>query len=787
MKKLTIVTLIAMLAACGGAEERKAAYMERAKTYEAEANYDKARIEYQNALQIDPKDIPARYAMAQAMEHLNQWQNAAGHYQYIINEDAKHTGARYHLGRIYLAARSYDKSLELAEDALRIDASYLDAKALRGAALAKKGDAARGMQDALAVLEKDPGHKEAVALAASLYLNDKQDDKAIALLQEGIKRNPQEAALQILLGSIYLNRNENEKGVAIFRDIVKLEPANLGHRARLAALMMKLGKVDEAEAALRQGVSDNADNVQAKLLLVDFLAKQMGKERAEKQLHEYIEAEPKNEALRNGLAGLYLGVGDVDKAKQVYQELIDKDISEAATNDARVHLAEVLVKQNDNAGAEKLLDEVLTKNARHNDALMLRGAIYLNRRDAAKAIADFRAVLRDQPNVVKIYENLAHAHLLNSEYEQAIDNMQRAVELEPDNRQLREHYAGMLMQMNRIDAAIEQYQTMVRAEDRKEADYGTLVQLLLRKGDRVEVAKIIDQAEVRFPGSHLAPFLQGVLAQVQGDYKGSIPPLQKALGREPKNVEVIGALCKAYLADKNFGEAQSLLDRKLGEGVDPASLHNIKGELLVLDRKPAQAVDEFNRVLALKKDWVKPYQNLAAAYYLQNKPDQVAAIYERGLKNTKDDSALVIGLATFYEKTDADKAIALYETYLAKDPESAPLANNLAMLLVTSKTDAKSKQRAMDLVQPLTRLQDPAYQDTVGWVLYMNEKYERAVVILEQAVQAAPEQAIFNYHLGMAYQAQGNKDKAKAALQKAVAGKTEYPGKQQAMETLGKL
>ena len=47
------------LPGCGGKEERQAKYMEKGKAYMAQADYDKARIEFKNVLQIDPNNDDA--------------------------------------------------------------------------------------------------------------------------------------------------------------------------------------------------------------------------------------------------------------------------------------------------------------------------------------------------------------------------------------------------------------------------------------------------------------------------------------------------------------------------------------------------------------------------------------------------------------------------------------------------------------------------------------------------------------------------------------------------------
>ena len=72
------------LAGCGDAEEQKAKYLERGKTYFAEENFEKARVEFKNVLQIDPKDVEARYMLARIQEQKQNFRAAFKNYARVI-------------------------------------------------------------------------------------------------------------------------------------------------------------------------------------------------------------------------------------------------------------------------------------------------------------------------------------------------------------------------------------------------------------------------------------------------------------------------------------------------------------------------------------------------------------------------------------------------------------------------------------------------------------------------------------------------------------------------------
>ena len=56
-----ILLLVAAITACGGPEEKKAKFFNKGKTLYEQGDYVKARLEFKNALQIDPKFADAFY------------------------------------------------------------------------------------------------------------------------------------------------------------------------------------------------------------------------------------------------------------------------------------------------------------------------------------------------------------------------------------------------------------------------------------------------------------------------------------------------------------------------------------------------------------------------------------------------------------------------------------------------------------------------------------------------------------------------------------------------------
>jgi Flp pilus assembly protein TadD len=202
--------------------------------------------------------------------------------------------------------------------------------------------------------------------------------------------------------------------------------------------------------------------------------------------------------------------------------------------------------------------------------------------------------------------------------------------------------------------------------------------------------------------------------------------------------------------------------------------------------QPEPAINDLRTLLRDQPNSLPLRRQLARAY-ARNKQMPLA---EDTLREALREKPLVMmaELAAFYEEVGrVDDAIAQYEQLHAKAPESLVAANNLAMILLTYRDDARSRERALNLSQPFAASTNPALLDTYGWALFKQARLKEAVATLQRATDMAPESPMLRYHLGMAQLQSGQSDSAKQNLQFAAASTAKFVGQDEARAAASKL
>jgi tetratricopeptide (TPR) repeat protein len=783
-----VVLMTALLTACGSAQSRKAGYIRHGQEYLAAGNYDKARVEFSNAAQIDPKDATVRYLLGQVAEKLGDIRGAVGQYQAAVNEDPKQSAARASLARLLLYGGLADKALELVEPGLTADPKNPQLLTARGAARAQLGQADAALADAQAALQLAPTDEYAIALLSSLYKNRGQLDQAVAVVSTGLAPQPNNAELHTILADLYMAQQHPEQAETELQKVINLDPKVMRHRYILARFYLQQKNVDAAEKTLRDAVASAPSNVEPKLQLVELLAAQRGRDKAAAEADQMTAAALNDDKLRLGLGDVLGKAGMPEKAEAAYRAVIAHAGVKPDGLTARDRLAGVLLARNDVAGATTLITEVLRENPRDNEALDLRGNLALAQGNVTAAITDLRAVLRDQPNALPVMRTLARAYQRNNENDLAEETLRSAVQIAPKDFGSRLDLAQILIGANKFDQANPLLDGLAKERPNDIAVQEALFRVQAAQKHFDEAHATAEAIEQTHPDQGLGYYLAGLVEQAQEKPDLAVKNYQQALEHTPNAGEPLTALVQLELQRKQPAAAMAHVDAALAKSAANPLAHKLKGELLLAAGKPDAAVAADQETLKAFPAWADAYTALAIAQLQSQHGDAAISTLQLGIQKAQATDALVVELANLYQHSGrTDDAIALYQGILDKTPTAAYAANNLAMLLVTYKTDAASLARAQKLSDQLASSSMVSVMDTRGWVKFKTGDYHGAESLLQQAVDKAPNAPEFRYHLGMAQLKSGEVQAAQQNLESAVNANKPFAGLDDARATLAQL
>jgi tetratricopeptide (TPR) repeat protein len=782
-----LVLSTALLSACGGSQARMARHMDKGRQFLADHNYEKARIEFQNALQIAPTDAEARFENGVVDEQLGKVRDAAQFYLSTIDVNPDHVKARTNLARLYLFSGAPDKALETIAPAFEKHPDDAELLTVRAAVRQQQKDPTGALSDGERAVQLAPTSENAVAVLAGLYSAAGDMDKARILLERSIQSIPDTVDLRLALAQVYAQQNHTAESEALFLKIIQMRPNEKAHRLRLAQYYARLQQPDAAERTLREAVKALPSDHEIKMALIEFLAAQRGRDAAQQELKRMISADPNDAQMQFALARFYESGDQAAEAAKVYQNVIDAHKLDSDGLAARDRLAALRVRGGDTAGALALAQQVLDKSPRDDDALLLRGEIALTKQDPRSAIADLRAVLRDQPNAVGVLRTLARAHLVNGEPAVAEETMRHALEANPGDAALQLDFAQLLLTLNKPEQAKPMLANILQKRPNDLPALEAQFRVSMGTGDLAAAQAAAANIVAAQPKAAAGYFFEGMVAEAQKHDDDAVKLYGRAVDAEPNSLEPMQAQIRLLVSVKRVDEAYRRADDVAKRYPESALGPEAKGELLLSNGRNSEAQNSFQDAIARAPNWWPPYGGLAAAKMADKDAESAIDVLKKADGVVKAPEHLEIELAGMLEmRGKPDEAVSVYEKALKRNPQSDVAFNNLAMLLVNRK-DQESLDRAKTLTARFAQSANVSFMDTYGWVLYKHGEAAASLPVLQKVVEKAPNEPVVLYHLGMAQSQLGSSTEARRNLQRAVQSGAKFPGLDEARATLDKI
>ena len=756
----TSITLIGIVATLilGGCEwfspeSKKAKHLQQGQAYFDTQQYREALIEFQNVVQLDPKDADTHYRLA--LTHLKlggttHLQGAFAELNRTVEMDKTNRDAHLKLGELLLLGNEPAKAREQADIVLVSAPQNTEGLILKGRSLINEKHYVEGIAELKKAIELDPKNMRTYIELARAYVFAKDTAAAEAALKQALSIDPRSTEILLALGDFHVTTGKPDQAEIIYKHALDIAPEHEEIYLRLAGFYQRYGKWHEVEAALQKLAALKPQDEKPHIHMGDFFTS-IGQH--DKALASYLratEVSPGSVIARDKLIVHYLDTGKTNEAETKVKDIIGKNSTD-------------------------LMGRFF--NAR----------LWLAKNNADEAISVLQGVVKDEPRFAVAHHFLGVAFMRKRQIIQARGAFTEAVKVNPTLPESRTALAELYLAEDSADLALEQAQAAIQLNPRNVQAAIISGDAYLLKGDVAKSRHVFEAVAQALPKESIGPYRLGLVARAEKNDAKALAYFEEALSKMPTAIEPLAQIAMIKISQGKLNEARERVNKQIAASSNSPEIYSLLGQLWMKAEDPGQAETAFKKALELDNSLLSAYLNLGLVYYMTGKTDQAAKEFEAVLAKDPKVIPAHMQLGIIHDgRKEYVKARTHYEAILTLNPRFAPAANNLAWILVEHGGNIdvalSHAQMARDQ-QP----NDPHIADTLGWVYYKKNANLLAIRLLKEAVEKLPNEPDFHFHYGMAQQKNGDQAGAKKSLQTALELSPTFSGSEEARKTLAGL
>ena len=749
---IVLTSVVLLLCSCAGDPQKaKVKYLAAGQKYMQQKQYGDAAVEFRNALRMDPRFVDAYYQLAQAGLAQGDWRGAYAALGRAIELDPGRLDARIDRGRLYLAARQFDKAEEEANAILRQEPKNVGAYEILGAALG----------------------------------GEQKHDQALAAFSKVVELLPNDANSYLNLALIEISLRQWTDAEGHLKKAVSTDPKSVRANLYLANFYRLQKRIPEAQEALQVGIQNNPDAPQLFIEWANMLSDAGKSTEAEGVLDRLRKQMPHSSDAAIAIGDYYVHKNESDKALAEYH----RGLSESSGNleiEKRIEDLYLITNQTEQAG--KLDGQLMRQAPQDTLVSVLHGRLLLAQGKRQDAIIALQNVVKNAPNSALAHYYLGLAYWQNEDLGQANSELQEALKASPGLPLVLRSLVQLSLAQNHLSDARVYAQELVQ---RNPADVNArllLGSIYLREAQPRPAEEQFVAASQLAPNQASVHLNLGQLNAAEKKWSQAEKEFELAIRLDPSNPTMVSAYVDYLVSRQDAPKAIALAQQFVDANPNSAQGRLILGSLQLKSKDSSAAQAEFEHAIQIDPKNVQAYVRLAGVYQERNQTDAAIGQLQKALDLQPESAPLIASMGNLYlEKNDLATARKYYVRALGADSNFAAANANLAWVNAQENRDLDV---ALGMAQKAKSLmpESPSVTDVLAWVMYKRGNYSGAIPLLQECVKKTPDSAQFRYHLGLALIANGQREPGRTQLQASLGMNTlRGPEREQAQQALARL
>ncbi len=499
--------------------------------------------------------------------------------------------------------------------------------------------------------------------------------------------------------------------------------------------------------------------------------------------------------------------GEYEKASEGFREVLKAD---PANHAAMFNISELAIEQRNFSEAIEYGKAALKLDPNNFWYYQNLSQAYQDKGDFENAILVQERLLKKFPDNSDASLQLARLYSRAQKYEQAIDQLNSLEEKLGPGPEILTEKLRLYLRTGRQNESLQVIDQLIELDPENERYLELQYETMLAIGKKEEAVRLLEKMLEKNPSSGFALLNLAEYYKDQDQFEKSDAYLLKAFQQHSVRVEDKIRIARGLLGyTEREPEVMPRVKKLIAilEQVHPGSgqVYALKGDLFTVEEKPDSARMSYRKALDLDgsnqnlwmnlvlsdfqagnnqqlyedaQEALEFYPNQAEFLYFfgtacqaLNKTDRAIYAFEKikktGSRNTEFLSQALLGLGSIYhDQGDYVNSDENFQAALELDPDNPNALNNYAWFLAIR---ADKLDKAEEMISKAVRLQpdQASFEDTYGWVLYQQGKYEAAAGWLEKALKKSNE-ADLHEHYGDILYKMGNKERARESWQKAI-------------------